>query len=106
VNLLDNAAKYTPDGGEIRVTAALRDEVVQLSVHDSGVGIPADKLAAIFGAFAQIVPAGTRTEGLGLGLALVERLVSLHHGTIHASSDGPGKGSDFTVRLPLDTERP
>jgi signal transduction histidine kinase len=102
-NLLDNAAKYTPDGGNIWLKAVVREGTLELSVRDNGVGIPADKLAVIFDAFAQITPAGGRTEGLGLGLALVERLVTLHGGTIHASSAGPDMGSEFTVRLPLDT---
>ena len=100
-NLLDNAAKYTPDGGEIRLTVTRTNEAVQLSVRDTGIGIPHDKLRGIFELFAQIKQPGAQTEGLGLGLALVNRLVTMHGGSIQASSDGPGQGSEFVVRLPL-----
>ena len=101
VNLLDNAAKYTPDGGEIRLTADRRDAAVHVSVRDNGLGIPSDKLVTIFDPFAQITPPAGYSDGLGLGLALTDRLVTLHGGTIHASSEGPGKGSEFLVRLPV-----
>ena len=101
VNLLDNATKYTADGGEIQLSAAVREQTVQLIVRDTGLGIPSDKLVAIFDAFTQITPPAGRAEGLGLGLALAQRLVSLHGGTIHAASAGIGRGSEFTVRLPV-----
>ena len=104
VNLLDNAAKYTADGGQIRLTAEPHDGFVQFGVRDTGVGIPAEKLETIFDAFAQITPPDGRSEGMGLGLALTERLVTLQGGTIHASSDGPGKGSKFVVRVPIHAE--
>ena len=103
INLLDNAAKYTPDGGEIRLTAARHDASVYLSVRDNGIGIPDNKLTTIFDPFAQIAPEGG--QGMGVGLTLAKRLVTLHGGTIHASSDGPGKGSEFIVRLPMATAR-
>lgn len=101
MNLLDNALKFTPEGGRIDVRVARRDDEALLTVRDSGVGIDAAMLPRIFELFAQ----GPRTldraqGGLGLGLALVERLVALHGGSIGATSEGRGRGSTFTVRLP------
>lgn len=101
-NLLDNAAKYTPEGGDIRLTVTLSDAAVECSVRDTGIGISEDKLTDIFELFAQIKQPGAQTDGLGLGLALVEQIVSLHGGLIKALSDGPGKGSEFIVRLPVE----
>lgn len=100
-NLLDNALKYTPPGGAIHIHCDCDDQEVSVSVEDSGVGIGADLLPEVFDVFVQ----GTRTldraqGGLGIGLALVRRLIELHGGTISADSDGAGKGSIFTVRLP------
>ena len=83
------------------MTAARRDAAVHVSVRDNGLGIPSDKLVTIFDPFAQITPPAGHSGGLGLGLALTDRLVTLHGGTIHASSEGPGKGSEFLVRLPV-----
>ena len=74
-----------------------------MSVRDNGIGIAGDRLHDIFTLFTQVRPPGGYSEGLGLGLALVERLVALHGGFVTASSDGPGKGSEFTVRLPVQT---
>jgi signal transduction histidine kinase len=102
-NLLDNAAKYTPEGGDIRLTVSREDAHARVSVRDNGIGIAGDKLHDIFTLFTQVRPPGGYSEGLGLGLALVERLVTLHGGVVTASSDGPGKGSEFTVRLPVQT---
>jgi signal transduction histidine kinase len=102
-NLLDNAAKYTPDGGDIRLTVSREDAHARVSVRDNGIGIARDRLHDIFTLFTQVRPPGGYSEGLGLGLALVERLVALHGGVVTASSDGPGKGSEFTVRLPVET---
>jgi signal transduction histidine kinase len=102
-NLLDNAAKYTPDGGDIRLTVSREDAHARVSVRDNGIGIAGDRLHDIFTLFTQVRPPGGYSEGLGLGLALVERLVALHGGVVTASSDGPGKGSEFTVRLPVET---
>jgi len=102
-NLLDNAAKYTPDGGDIRLTVSREDAHARVSVRDNGIGIAGDRLHDIFTLFTQVRPPGGYSEGLGLGLALVERLVALHGGFVTASSDGPGKGSEFTVRLPVQT---
>jgi PAS domain S-box-containing protein len=101
-NLVTNAAKYTPEGGRIDVTLAARDGQAVLSVHDNGSGIGPDLLPVVFDLFTQ----GTRTldraqGGLGLGLALVRKLVELHGGTVTAACPGPGQGSTFTVRLAL-----
>ncbi|WP_437662404.1 ATP-binding protein [Sorangium sp. So ce1182] len=101
-NLLNNAAKYTPGGGSIRVAARRDGAAVVVRVMDSGVGIPADMLPKVFDMFTQVVRSIDRAQGgLGIGLTLVRRLVELHGGTVHAESEGPGQGSTFTVRLPL-----
>jgi signal transduction histidine kinase len=102
VNLLANAVKYTPPGGQLRVQAAREGEEAVLHVRDNGIGISRDNLGRIFDLFAQgeRVPGHDR-EGLGIGLHLVRRLVELHGGRVAAASDGPGNGSEFTVRLPL-----
>jgi signal transduction histidine kinase len=99
LNLLTNAAKYTDPGGHISVTAEHAPREAVLRVRDTGVGIAADKLGHVFDLFAQ-AEAGT-TEGLGVGLSLVRGLARLHGGDATARSDGPGRGSEFTVRLPL-----
>jgi two-component system CheB/CheR fusion protein len=101
-NLLGNAAKYTPPGGQITLQLArdANDRAV-ISVIDNGVGIPADVLPRVFDMFTQSTSALERAEGgLGIGLALARRLIELHGGTIEARSAGPGKGSEFVVRLP------
>jgi PAS domain S-box-containing protein len=101
-NLLTNAAKYTPDGGNICLSALQDGNDVVLSVVDSGIGIPPEKLSSVFNMFAQLTPALERSQGgLGIGLALVHGLVKLHGGTIVAHSEGNGKGSEFIVRLPI-----
>ena len=102
-NLLNNAAKFTPDGGRIRLEARRLDHHSEVVVGDDGVGIDAQMLPRIFDLFAQAGdPHDRRTHGgLGIGLALVKRLVELHHGTVAAYSDGPGHGATFVVRLPL-----
>ena len=100
-NLLTNAAKYTPSGGQIRITAQADGDEVVLSVRDSGIGIDADMLPRIFDLFTQDRQAIDRAQGgLGLGLAIVRSLVALHGGSITARSDGRGSGSEFVVRLP------
>jgi CheY-like chemotaxis protein len=105
VNLLTNAARYTNDGGRIELSAARRGNRAVISVKDNGIGIPPDMLGRIFDPFTQIHEGAVRSqEGLGLGLALVKNLVELHGGTITARSSGPGKGSEFAVRLPLVSE--
>ncbi len=101
-NLLNNAAKYTELGGEISVTVTREDSCVAISVRDTGMGIPADKLPLVFDLFMQVDRRTHRVQGgLGIGLTLVKSLVEMHNGTIEARSDGPGQGSEFIVRLPL-----
>jgi PAS domain S-box-containing protein len=100
-NLLTNSAKYTECGGRIWLTAEQQDGVVVVSVRDTGIGIPADALPRIFDMFSQVDRSIERSSGgLGIGLALVKGLVEMHGGTVEAASEGPGKGSIFTVRLP------
>jgi two-component system, sensor histidine kinase len=99
-NILTNAVKYTPPGGWIRVALRADNGTAVLSVEDSGFGIPASLLPFIFDMYVQADQTLKRARGgLGIGLALVRRLVELHGGTIDASSDGEGRGSRFTVRL-------
>ena len=101
-NLLNNAAKYTPNGGRVALSARVNDHVVELSVADNGAGIPADMINRVFEMFTQVDTSLDRTTaGLGVGLTLARRLTELHGGTIEASSPGPGQGSTFTIRLPL-----
>jgi PAS domain S-box-containing protein len=105
LNLLTNAAKYTPDGGLIRVELTREDGQAVLRVRDNGIGIAADALASVFDMFSQLEPALERAKGgLGIGLALVRSLVELHSGTVCADSAGSGRGSEFTMRLPLTTD--
>jgi len=100
-NLLTNAAKYTPPGGQIWLTGRRKDGGVQLSVRDTGLGIPADMLPHVFDMFAQVESSLSRARGgLGLGLALARKLVELHGGRIEVQSPGHGKGSEFLVWLP------
>jgi PAS domain S-box-containing protein len=102
VNLLTNAAKYTPKGGRVVLRASHQETEAVVSVSDTGIGIPKESLATIFDMFSQLSPALERSQGgLGIGLALVRGLVHLHSGSISAASQGTGKGSEFTVRLPL-----
>lgn len=101
-NLLNNAAKYTDSGGQIWLSARQEAGDALISVRDTGVGIAADKLPLVFEMFAQIHSSGRYTGGgLGIGLALVKRLAEMHGGRVEARSDGLGKGSEFTIRLPL-----
>jgi PAS domain S-box-containing protein len=100
-NLLTNAAKYTPPGGRITVTGAAEGGEVVLRVRDTGIGIPPEVLPRVFDLFVQGRQSLDRAEGgLGLGLTIVRSLVDRHHGSVTVSSDGPGCGSEFTVRLP------
>lgn len=100
-NLLINACKYTPPGGCIRVSMESAADETVITVRDSGIGMPPDKLQSIFEMFEQVRSAGARPAGgLGVGLTLVRRLVELHGGTVSAASAGVGKGSEFVVRLP------
>lgn len=104
-NLLTNSAKYTQPDGHIRLTAERHGESIQVVVEDDGIGIPAESLAGIFEMFSQVDRSIERTSGgLGIGLALVKGLVEMHGGEITARSEGAGKGSTFTVVLPLASE--
>lgn len=106
-NLLTNAAKYTNAGGVIQLTAEQHRDQVVISVRDTGIGIAPENLSRIFDMFSQVDPALERSQGgLGIGLALVKRLVEMHEGKIEAYSEGLGKGSEFVVRLPLLVETP
>jgi signal transduction histidine kinase len=101
-NLLINAAKYTPPGGRIWLTAGREGEQAVVRVRDTGDGIAPDMLSRIFEPFTQAGRTLDRSEGgLGIGLTLARRLVQLHGGSITALSEGPGRGSEFVVRLPL-----
>jgi CheY-like chemotaxis protein len=119
MNLLNNAAKYTPEGGRISLSVELDMQstkqptlpdsrpgnapgTVIIRVRDNGAGIPPEVLPRIFDLFAQAERTLDRAEGgLGIGLTLVKRIVELHGGTVEAASEGPGRGSIFTVRLPV-----
>jgi CheY-like chemotaxis protein len=101
-NLLNNAAKYTERGGHVWLSAVKHDGQVEVSVRDTGIGIPAEMLPRVFDMFTQIDRNLERSQGgLGIGLTLSKRLVELHYGSIEAGSDGERKGSTFTVRLPI-----
>jgi signal transduction histidine kinase/ActR/RegA family two-component response regulator len=101
-NLLNNAAKYSERGGRITLTARRQGDDAVVSVRDTGIGIAADQLPRLFEMFSQVKSALERSQGgLGIGLSLVRRLVEMHGGQIVARSDGPGKGSEFVVRLPV-----
>jgi signal transduction histidine kinase/DNA-binding response OmpR family regulator len=100
-NLLNNAAKYTPAGGRIWLSAAASGPDLTIRVRDNGIGIAPEALPHIFGMFVQLPGAATRSlGGLGIGLTLVKRLVELHGGSVSAHSEGPGRGAELTVRLP------
>jgi len=104
-NLLHNAAKYTPEGGRIELSARRDDAAALLSVRDNGIGMTPELLATAFDLFKQAQQGLDRTQGgLGVGLTLVQRLVQLHDGTVEARSQGAGRGSEFVVRLPLRQE--
>lgn len=102
-NLLNNAAKYTPVDGSIWLTLKVEEgDRAVVTIADNGPGIPADKIESIFDLFVQANPTLARTEGgLGIGLTLVRQLVDLHGGEVMVASDGPGRGTRFTVSLPL-----
>ena len=101
-NVLNNAAKYTPDGGRITLSTGVEGDVAVIRVADNGGGIPAEMLPKVFDLFAQVDRTlGQAQGGLGIGLSLVRKLLEMHGGTISAESPGVGLGSTFTVRLPL-----
>lgn len=100
-NLLNNAAKYTPEGGVLKVETEARNNHVVVNVIDNGIGMETDLVGRVFDLFSQAAVTSDRSSGgLGLGLALVKNLVELHGGTVKCESDGPGYGSKFTVCLP------
>jgi hypothetical protein len=99
--LLNNAAKYTDRGGQIWLSARTENDEVVISVRDTGIGIPAQKLPQVFDMFSQVGKNNCSEGGLGIGLALAKHLVELHGGCIEVRSGGLGKGSEFTVKLPL-----
>jgi len=106
-NLLSNAIKYTEPGGHIAVEADGAGPEIRISVRDDGIGIPAELLPQIFELFVQAEPRSAHaSDGLGIGLSLARELVELHEGVLEASSPGPGRGSQFTVRLPRQIEKP
>ena len=101
-NLLNNAAKYTDPGGQITIAVRKFGQMVSVSVCDNGIGIDREHLSTVFDMFTQVSRSNRRTQGgLGIGLTLVRSLVVQHGGSVTASSDGPGRGSAFEVRLPL-----
>ena len=101
-NLLNNAAKYTDKGGHIRLSAATSGTTAVVRVRDDGIGIPPEMLERIFGIFTQVDRSLEKARGgLGIGLSIAKRLAEMHGGMIEALSDGPGRGSEFVVRLPL-----
>ena len=105
-NLLNNAAKFQDEGGQISVTVAQEGSDAIVRIADRGIGIPAQTLPRVFDLFAQAEKPIDRAEGgLGIGLSLVKNLVELHGGTVAAESAGPGRGSEFTVRLPARPTR-
>jgi PAS domain S-box-containing protein len=112
VNLLINAAKYTPEGGQITAAAFAADGFAEFKIKDTGLGIPEPMLHRVFELFTQVNPSLDRSHGgLGIGLTVVRKLAELHGGSVSATSEGPGRGSEFTVRLPLveaapETDKP
>ncbi|HBI47060.1 MAG TPA: hybrid sensor histidine kinase/response regulator [Planctomycetales bacterium] len=101
-NLLNNSAKYTPEGGHLWLTVERRDDRALIRVRDDGMGIPADMLPKIFEIFTQVDRNLERSQGgLGIGLTLVRQLIGMHDGTVEAFSEGVGKGCEFVVSLPL-----
>jgi PAS domain S-box-containing protein len=101
-NLLSNAVKFTPTGGAVRLSAHSRADALEILVTDTGIGIPESFVPHVFDRFRQADSSPTREHGgLGLGLAIVRHIVELHGGTVSASSEGPGRGAVFTIRLPM-----
>lgn len=104
-NLLNNAARYTDGGGDITLAAEVEGREVVVSVQDSGIGFTPEVAGRLFEPFAQLTsPTGRSHGGLGIGLSLVQGIVALHGGRVEARSAGPGKGSEFVVRLPLPAQ--
>ena len=102
LNLLNNAAKYTQPYGHIKLSVELQGGYIEVSVRDNGIGISADHMPRIFELFTQVDQSLSKAQGgLGIGLSLVKKLIEMHAGMIEVKSDGPGKGSEFVVRLPI-----
>ncbi|OLE02688.1 MAG: hypothetical protein AUI36_43135 [Cyanobacteria bacterium 13_1_40CM_2_61_4] len=101
-NLLSNATKFSPPGGDVAVHLSAREDHAEIVVTDTGVGIPAQFLPHVFERFRQGDSTSTRAHGgLGLGLAIARHLAELHGGSVYAASDGEGRGATFGVRLPF-----
>ena len=101
-NLLNNACKFTDKGGHIRLTVERGDGHAAIRVRDDGIGIAPEQLPRVFEMFTQVDTSLERSrDGLGIGLTLVKTLVEMHGGTVEAHSEGPGRGSEFVVRLPM-----
>jgi CheY-like chemotaxis protein/anti-sigma regulatory factor (Ser/Thr protein kinase) len=106
-NLLDNALKYTPEGGTIDFVVEQSGQEVTIRVRDSGIGISPQVLPRIFDLYFQGEPmSGAELKGLGVGLHLVRRIAEMHGGTVRVNSAGPGRGAEFIVRLPLAPAAP
>jgi PAS domain S-box-containing protein len=106
-NIVHNACKYTESGGKIWLTAERQGSDAVVMVKDTGIGIPPEKLVSVFEMFTQVDRTLRRMQGgLGIGLTLVKRLVEMHGGSVEALSEGPGRGSEFVVRLPVLVEKP
>jgi PAS domain S-box-containing protein len=102
VNLVNNAVKYTPEGGRIWIKGTIEGDEAVVHIEDTGVGIPHEMLPRIFELFTQVETSLEQSQGgLGIGLSVVKELVTLHGGSVQVNSEGPGKGSIFSVRLPL-----
>jgi two-component system CheB/CheR fusion protein len=107
INLLNNACKYTDPKGNIQLTAEREGTDAIVKVKDSGIGIPPDKLAKVFVMFSQLHTGTDRSRGgLGIGLTVVKRLVEMHGGSVGVISEGPGRGTEFFVRLPIMVDQP
>ena len=106
VNIITNAAKYTDKGGRIEISAEVRGSDVFVTVADTGIGISKEMLPKVFDVFMQAPQSPCRPQaGLGIGLALVRRILALHGGSIEAFSEGAGRGSQFVIRLPLSERK-
>ena len=100
VNLITNSVKFTPETGQISIKATTEGEEAVIGVQDSGIGIAGEMRTRIFDLFTQVQSSESH-GGLGIGLALVKDLVTLHGGSVQVRSEGLGKGAEFVVRLPL-----